>query len=215
MKETASILAGLGPEKNSQFEDFARMIEEGNKIHNLTRVTGLEQIRIRHFEDSLAALPELERLAEGKGLRIIDVGSGAGLPGLAIAIARPQWRVTSLDGTGKKVRFQQDVIRQLGLKNAEAIHGRAEELARDGGWRGKFDAALARALGDLAKVAKLALPLVRAGGEALAWKGPAAENEIENARETIGRMAGEIDRLPYRLEIDGQQRQYTIVVIRR
>ena len=185
MEEAASILAGLGPEENRKFDDFARMLEEANRIHNLTRITGLEQIRIRHFADSLAALPELERLAEGKGLRILDIGSGAGLPGLAIAIARPQWKVTSLDGTGKKVRFQQEVIRKLGLRNAEAIQGRAEELARDDGWREKFDAALARALGDLAKVAGLALPLVRPGGEVLAWKGPAAEQEIENVKSKM------------------------------
>ncbi len=201
--------------KRRQFNEFARMMEEANRIHNLTRITGLEQIRVRHFEDSLAALGELEKLADGKGLRIIDIGSGAGLPGLAIAIARPQWKVTSVDGTGKKVRFQQEVIRKLGLKNAEAIQGRAEELGRDEKWRGRFDAASARALGELVKVAGLGLPLVRAGGEVLAWKGPAAEKEIENGKSEIEKMGGQLSEMKYRLEVEGEKFNYRIIIIRK
>jgi 16S rRNA (guanine527-N7)-methyltransferase len=216
MTEIGHILVSLGQEKNGKFDEFARMIEEENKIHNLTRIVGLEQMRVRHFEDSLAVLGELEKLSGGRGLRIIDIGSGAGLPGLAIAIAKPEWRVVSVDGTGKKIRFQEKVIRELGLKNAEAMQGRAEEMGRDKRYRGKFDAATARAVGILAKVAEFGLPLVRGGGKVFAWKGPGAAAEIEGGKSTIAMFGGgEITEVPYRLVMGSEEFDYRLVILEK
>jgi 16S rRNA (guanine527-N7)-methyltransferase len=216
MAEAGDILAGLGQEKNRQFDEFARLIEEENKIHNLTRIVGPEQIRLRHFEDSLAVLDELQKLAAGKGLRLVDIGSGAGLPGLAIAIARPDWNVTSVDATGKKVRFQERVIAELGLANARAIQGRAEELGRDPGFREKFDAATARAVGDLAILAELTLPLVKVGGRILAWKGPGVEGELAAGSKVAAALGGgDIAELPYQLTVEGQPVSYRILSIEK
>lgn len=209
-------MAGLGAEKNKQLDEFARMIEEENKIHNLTRIVGLEAIRVRHFEDSLAVLGELEKLACGKSLSIMDIGSGAGLPGLAIAIARPDWKVVSVDATGKKVRFQQKAVNELGLMNVEVLQGRAEDLGRVARYREKFDAVTARAVGELALLAELAMPLVRVGGKMFAWKGPAATGEIENAKSIIEKMGGgKIEEMPYRLVVEGQEMNYRIVAVEK
>jgi 16S rRNA (guanine527-N7)-methyltransferase len=212
MEEIVNNLAGLGEEKNRKLDEFARMIEEENKIHNLTRIVGLEVMRVRHFEDSLVILPELEKLAGGKPLRLIDIGSGAGLPGLAIAIARPEWSVTSVDSTGKKIRFQQKVITELGLANARAVQGRAEEMGREAMWRETFDAVTARAVGELAILAELALPLARVGGRIFAWKGPGAEAEMAAGRSTVKKLGGgEVMELPYKLVVEGQEVSYRII----
>ena len=214
MPEIGHILATLGPRTREAFDAFARLLEEENKLYNLTRITGLENIRTRHFEDSLAALGELDALAAAKPIRLIDIGSGAGLPALAIAIARPDWHVTSLDATAKKVRFQQKVIDNLALKNAEAVHGRAEDLARDPKRRGTFDAALARALGDLTKVTRLAMPLLRPGGLVVAWKGPRADKEIAEGRAAIAKLgAADIRQLPYELQTPAETLTHQLIII--
>jgi len=214
MTDTGNILGALEPREREAFDTFARMMEEENKVHNLTGIRGIENIRIRHFEDSLAALGELDALAGGKSLRIIDIGSGAGLPGLAIAVARPEWHVTSLEATAKKVRFQQKVTEAIGLKNAEAMQGRAEELSRDAKYRGKFDAALARALGDLTKVTRLAMPLLRSGGLVVAWKGPRAEKELKEGRAAITKLGcADIRQVLYELKTPTETLAHQLVII--
>jgi 16S rRNA (guanine527-N7)-methyltransferase len=212
MQEAANILAGLGEEKNRKLDEFARLIEEENKVHNLTRIVGLEQIRVRHFEDSLAVMGELEKLADGKALKLIDIGSGAGLPGLAISIARPDWSITSVDATGKKVRFQEKVIAELGLSNATVVQGRAEEMGREPAWREKFDAVTARAVGELALLAELAMPLAKVSGCIFAWKGPSAQAELAAGQAMVKKLGGgELVETPYRLVVDGQEVSYRII----
>lgn len=169
-------------------ERLTELLLAENKIHNLTRITDSESVRIRHFLDSLAALKVLEPFAAGRAIKCIDVGSGAGFPVLPLAIARPNWRFVSVEATGKKAAFQRKVIAELELKNVEVVAERAEELAHQKRFREQFDVALARALADLSIAAELSLGLVRPGGRLLAWKGPNIEEELKRAQGALVQM---------------------------
>jgi 16S rRNA (guanine527-N7)-methyltransferase len=189
-----STLPDLLTQHQQAFDTLAQLLIEENKHTNLTRITEPNQIRIRHFLDSLAVLPVLDKLAQNKSsLAIADIGSGAGFPVLPLAVVRSQWQFTSIEATGKKVNFQKKVIAQLGLKNVTAISGRAEELAQDKLYREQFDAAIARAVADLSILAELSLPLIKIGGLMLAFKGPDAEQEMAEAEQIIKPLGGKTE----------------------
>jgi len=200
----------LSSAQREQFEMFLQMLLAENRTLNLTTITNPEEVRARHFEDSLAAVPLIEQMAAAhrlapqsaesaeSGLSLMDVGSGAGFPGLPLAIALPWCRVTSLEATGKKARFQEKVVAALGLRNVTVIHGRAESLAHRDEYREAFDVAAARALATLPVVAELALPFVKVGGHAIAWKGPGADPEIAPAQAACEKLGGAtITQFPY------------------
>jgi len=186
---------------------FRQMLLAENRTLSLTTITDPDAVRARHFEDSLAAVPLIEQMAAAhrpasqsreSGLSLIDVGSGAGFPGLPLAIALPWCRLTSLEATGKKARFQEKVAAALGLRNVTVIHDRAESLAHRDEYREAFDAAVARALAALPVVAELALPFLKVGGHAIAWKGPGADPEIAPARAACEKLGGAtITQFPY------------------
>lgn len=187
----------------ARFDRFAEILIEAARETNLTAITDPEGIRTKHFEDSLAALPLLEKIREKKGggeITLLDIGSGAGFPGLALALAAPWLSVTSLEATGKKVRFQQSVIDALGLTNASVQQGRAEIRGHEPAHRESYDVVTARAFAELAVLAELALPLARPGGVVLAWKGPRLEEELPPARKIIAALGGgKIQSTPYTL----------------
>lgn len=189
-----SALSDLLTQHQQAFDALSQLLIEENKHTNLTRIIEPNQIRIRHFLDSLAVLPVLDQLAGNKSsLRIADVGSGAGFPVLPLAIVRPEWKFTSIEATGKKVAFQKKIIAELGLKNVIVVGARAEELAHTKQFREKFDASLARAVADLGILAEVSLPLVKTGGLMLAFKGPDVEKEIAGAEKMIGILGGQTD----------------------
>lgn len=195
------------------FKQLAQGLMAENKIHNLTRITDPESIRVRHFLDSLAALKVLEPFSEGRALTCLDVGSGAGFPVFPLAIARPSWRFVSVESTGKKAAFQRKMCGQLGLDNVEVVSERAEELAHQKRFRERFDAVLVRAVADLAVAAELSVGLVRPGGQMMVWKGPNIEEELQRARQALEQMgAGEIKTLAYLLPTSPQPAQMTLVV---
>ena len=150
---------------------FSELLIEENQKYNLTRIDSPEQIGVRHFLDSLAGLSVLDELSKktGKPLRILDIGSGAGFPGLVLAIVRPQWQITSLEATEKKVKFQKMVCDALGLENAIILNGRAEAVAHHAQFRQTFDAVTARALAAMPvlppiRPPKRALPPIQRAG---------------------------------------------------
>lgn len=192
----------LSSEQIAQFDLLSEMLRRENQTHNLTRITDPEEIFLRHFCDSLAAVDILRnRRRGGESFSLIDIGSGAGFPALALAIALPELKVTSVDATGKKILFQQLVVEELGLSNVKPIHGRAEELARDAQYREKFTFAASRAVASLSMLAELTLPFVKPGGQFLAWKGIKAEEELSAAEEAIKILGGEVtESFEYSLE---------------
>lgn len=179
--------AGLGlsldAEQVERYARFRDLLLDWNTRVNLTAITDPAEVVRLHFLDSLTCLLALPGSARSRPLRLLDVGSGAGLPGLALAIACPAWQVTSLEATGKKVRFQETVIAALELANARALAGRAEELAHRPERRGRFDIVTARALAALPTLLEYCCPFAARGGTVIApKKGELAEERAAGAR---------------------------------
>ncbi|MEQ9453092.1 MAG: 16S rRNA (guanine(527)-N(7))-methyltransferase RsmG [Phycisphaeraceae bacterium] len=167
---------------------FLALLLERNQTMNLTAIREPEAAWSRHILDSLTVLPALEELSDHA--RIIDLGTGGGLPGLPLAIARPDLRFTLVDSTQKKIAFVQEAADQLGLPNVTAIAERSERLARHSNHRQQYDIALSRALGPLPTVLELALPFVRQDGWAIAMKGPRVEEELARSADALAVLGG-------------------------
>lgn len=177
---------GLGPELIEPLETFSRMLLEKNQVMNLTAITDPRDVAVLHLLDSLT----LTGLAGLEGRTVVDVGTGAGFPGVPLAIARPSARVTLLDSLGKRVDFLQESCRALGLDNVECVHGRAEEFA--GERRETFDLAVSRAVAALPVLCELCLPLVKVGGAFWAMKSVDTEEEISASRTAVKVLGGRI-----------------------
>lgn len=175
-------------------EKLARYLDhllETNQRMNLTAIRDRDVAWRRMIIDSLTLLPGLEDLEAGT--RCIDVGTGGGLPGIPVAIARPDLSITLLEATGKKVRFLEETIELLGLENVKAIQGRAETLGQDADHRQRYEVAMNRAVGPMAVVLELSLPLVKTGGRMLAMKGPKLEEELMASGDALAVLgAGEL-----------------------
>jgi len=190
----------LDEQQRNQFELYYQELASWNERLNLTTITGYEEVQVKHFLDSLVSLPLLATelgtmLPLRQGLRLVDVGSGAGFPGIPLKIAAPQLNVTLMDGTQKKVNFLQEVLGRLGLAATQVVHGRAEELGRTPEHRDQYDVVTARAVAPLNVLAEYLLPLVRPGGLAVIYKGPGAPQEFMEARQAIKLLAADAVRL--------------------
>jgi 16S rRNA (guanine527-N7)-methyltransferase len=164
--------------------EYLEALREANRACNLTAIRDAESAWLRHIADSLSVAP---RLAPGEAL--VDIGSGAGLPGVVLALADPTRSVTLLEATGKKCRFLEATAARFGLERVVVLHLRAEEAGRDARYREGFDVAVARAVADLPVLLELAAPLVRIGGRVLAMKGQGAADEMRRAdaaRDLLG-----------------------------
>lgn len=176
----------LTPEQAEKMVKYHEMLVAANKQMNLTRVPDdPAEAADRNYLDSLNAVKYLDGVQT-----LIDVGTGAGLPGIPIAIACPHIKVTLLDALQKRVGFLQNVIDALGL-NAEAVHGRAEDAAKLPEFRDAFDVATARAVAEMNVLAEWLLPFVKPEGRMLALKGPSAEEELERARNALAQLNAE------------------------
>ena len=174
------------------FEVYTDMLLEYNSFMNLTAITDPYEVKIKHYLDSLTLLTT-EKIKSGD--KIIDIGAGAGFPSLPNAIVREDATFTMLDSLGKRVNFLNDVVNKIELKNAKAVHLRAEDGGRDKTMREKYDVAVARAVADLAVLSEYALPFVKVGGYFLAMKGTAPEDEINNAKKAIKTLGGQIEKV--------------------
>ncbi len=194
-----------------QFDTFASMLLEANRQMNLTRITEPADMVTKHFLDSLLCLSVYELQPESE---IVDVGTGAGFPGIPIKIARPDIHMTLIDSTMKKIKFVADVVRALGFRRVSVLHARAEELAHDLQYRERFDTAYARALAELRVLAELCLPFVQTEGILVATKGPRVEMEIADAKDLIGRLGGVIEKTVC-TQIPNTNIRRTLIVIRK
>ncbi|NLD84270.1 MAG: 16S rRNA (guanine(527)-N(7))-methyltransferase RsmG [Clostridiales bacterium] len=179
----------IGEDRMSLLETYFDMLSDWNERMDLTSVPPAE-MPARHFLDSL--LPLRDTAYFFPGARLIDVGSGAGFPGLALAAARPDVTVTLLEAQGKRCRFLNAVRERLRLQNVAVIQDRAETLGRDPAHREGYDLAVARAVAGLNVLLEYLLPFVKEGGYALCWKGPAAEEELNDGRAAATALGGEI-----------------------
>ena len=168
---------------------YAERLIETNRRFNLTAVTDPDEVTVKHFADSLVLLGKTEFPA---GASLLDVGTGAGFPGLALKLARPDLQVAFLDGTRKKLGFISSVLEETGLAG-ETLHLRAEEAGKLPKYREKFDFVTARAVADMAALSEYCLPFVRVGGLFLAMKSAAAEEEIQNAAGAVRLLGGKTE----------------------
>ncbi|MFZ9033793.1 MAG: 16S rRNA (guanine(527)-N(7))-methyltransferase RsmG [Anaerohalosphaeraceae bacterium] len=187
---------------------FTELLIAENQKYNLTRIDSPQQVEVRHFLDSLAGLSVLDALSQktGKPLQVLDIGSGAGFPGLVLAVVRPAWQIVSLEATEKKANFQKMVCDTLGLENTTLLNGRAEAIAHLAQFRQVFDVVTARALAAMPVLTELSLGFVKINGLGLYWKGPSAKEELTTAQAAIKQMGGEIEQtLPYTLQTGGSE----------
>ena len=192
----------------TRFETYYELLEERSKVMNLTAIHGETDVAQLHFLDS-AALLTVEPLA---GKSVIDVGTGAGFPGLPLKIAQPDISLTLLDSLDKRVRFLGDVCAAAGLTDVTCLHARAEEAPEE--LRGRFDAAVSRAVARLYLLCELCLPFVRTGGVFLAMKGPDCAEELDEARSAIRKLGGTYERT-VTYTVPGTDVTHSVVVIRK
>ncbi|MDQ6671774.1 MAG: 16S rRNA (guanine(527)-N(7))-methyltransferase RsmG, partial [Chloroflexota bacterium] len=163
----------------ARLDQFGAALREGNRRVNLTRITDPADIETRHFLDSLsAAMPLLDRLRANEPLRLVDIGSGGGMPGLPLKIAFPQLRVTLVESIGKKAAFLKETVEQLGLRDVEVVADRAETAARNPAHRDAYDWASARAVGSLPVVIELCAPFLAPGGLLVAQRSGDLDAEL-------------------------------------
>jgi len=175
------------PELADRLEIYARLLVEWNQKMNLTAITDPVGIAVKHFADSLTVAP----LLPAGAFRLIDVGTGAGFPGVPLALLRPDCRLTLLDSLNKRLVFLEEVCRQLDLP-VTLVHARAEEGGRRPDLREQYDVAVARAVAAMPVLCEYCLPFVRVGGRFLALKGPDADRERAEASRGIGVLGGKV-----------------------
>lgn len=214
LKEGAARLGiDLSAEQLALFARYLTLLIDGNRRANLISRVSPDEIEARHFLDSLTLAAAIEP-GQTAGADLLDIGSGAGLPGVPLAIAYPDCRVTLLDATGKKVAFLETVKDELGLSGVTVVSGRSETTAHDAHMRESFDLVVARALARLPTLAELMLPFCRVGGICVAYKGRGVTDELGQASTAIASCGGGRPRV---VEVDdavfGEAREARLVVM--
>lgn len=179
------------------FEKYYELLIEKNKVMNLTAITDKEDVIVKHFIDSIALIPYLldKGININNKLKIIDIGTGAGFPGLPLKIMMPDVKFTLLDSLNKRVSFLNEVIDELELKDIEALHGRAEDYASDNKYREKYDICVSRAVANLSTLSEYCIPFVKEDGFFISYKAGESEEEINNSKNAIKILGGKINKV--------------------
>ena len=192
-----------------KFAVYMELLREWNEKINLTAITDEEGILVKHFFDSCSISEFVDNNS-----KIIDVGTGAGFPGLPLKIVNDTLNLTLVDSLNKRINFLNEVKDKLGLKNVETVHGRAEDIGIDNKYREKYDFAVSRAVAELRILVEYLLPLVKVGGKVIAMKGPNIVEEVENAKKAVKLLGGKIERIEsFRLGNTDNER--TVIIIKK
>jgi 16S rRNA (guanine527-N7)-methyltransferase len=202
--------------QQAAFQLYYEDLVAWNQRFNLTAITEYEQVQIRHFLDSLSCLmaKETRQALNQSQSRLLDVGTGAGFPGIPLKLVCPDSRLTLLEATGKKVRFLEHVVTHLNLQQVMVIKGRAEDLAHDPAHRQQYNLVLARAVAELPVVAEYTLPFCKLGGWVVAQKGEAGAAEAWTAERAITLLGGELRRV-VPVELPGLPEDRSLIVIEK
>lgn len=183
----------LNEKQIEQFQIYYEMLVETNKVMNLTAITELDEVITKHFVDSIVlAYVYSDICDESKKMKVLDLGTGAGFPGIPLKIAFPHLNITLMDSLNKRVKFLQSVINELDLENIIAVHGRAEEAARNAIYREQFDLCVSRAVANTATLSEYCLPFVKVGGKFIPYKASDIEEELNQGKKAIQVMGGKL-----------------------
>lgn len=186
----------ISDDQIEKFKSYYELLIEKNKVMNLTTITEKNEVIIKHFIDSIAIIPYLKKLdLIDSNKRIIDIGTGAGFPGIPLKIMLPDIDFTLLDSLNKRVGFLKEVIDNLDLSGIEAIHGRAEDYAVDKKYREKYDFCVSRAVANLSTLSEYCIPFVKTGGLFISYKAGESEEEINNSKNAIKLLGGKINKV--------------------
>ncbi len=195
--------------KEEQFEKYMELLIEWNKKMNLTAITEPKEIKLKHFKDSLTILKHIK-----PGSKLIDIGTGAGFPGIPLKIMEPSLEITLVDSLNKRILFLEEAINKLELKNIKAIHARAEEIGKEPEYREQYDVVVSRAVANMRVLAEYTLPLIKVGGMAIYMKGPNIEEELEEAKTTIKTLGGKITKIDS-FTLEGSDLARTNIIIEK
>ena len=201
----------LNDVQKKQFIDFYEYLVEKNKVMNLTGITEFEEVLVKHFLDSLGCVKAVDM---SKIKTVMDIGTGAGFPGVPLKIAFPHIEACLLDSLKKRVNFLEETFQILGLDNIKAIHGRAEEFAKNKDYREKYDLCVSRAVSNLATLSEYCLPYVKCGGYFISYKSGKIQEELEQAEKAIKILGGKIVDTVY-FQLPGSEIDRSLVVIEK
>ena len=190
-----------------QFLTYYEMLIEKNKVMNLTAITEYDEVIEKHFLDSIS-LCQVYDLS--KPVTILDMGTGAGFPGLPLKIAFPEIEITLADSLNKRIKFLDEVIEELGLEKVTTIHGRAEELARNKEHREKYDLVVSRAVANLSTLGEYCIPFVKIGGNFISYKSGEIDEELNSATKAIKILGGQIKDV-YKFDLSEQKRSFVTI----
>ena len=199
----------LSEEQKTQFLQYYELLVEWNSFMNLTAITEFDQVITKHFLDSLVKVCDVAQAG-----RILDVGTGAGFPGIPLKIAFPEVEVVLLDSLNKRVKFLNEVIGQLGLSKITAVHGRAEDFARQKDYREQFDLVVSRAVANLSSLSEYCLPYVKVGGRFVSYKSGKLNEELTAAQKAIHVLGGEAKE-PVYFQLTGTEDERSFVCIEK
>lgn len=176
-------------EQMNQFEVYYNMLIEKNKVMNLTTITDIDEVIDKHFVDSLSLIKAVDL---SQDLKILDLGTGAGFPGIPLKIVYPNLKITLLDSLNKRIKFLDEVIEELHLTGIESIHGRAEDFAQKMEHREKYDICVSRAVANLATLSEYCMPYLKIGGMFISYKAGIIEEELQAAKQAFHTLGGSI-----------------------
>ena len=201
----------LSKEQLEAFETYYSMLVEKNKVMNLTAITEWEDVVVKHFLDSLALVNVMDLRQE---MTVLDMGTGAGFPGIPLKIAFPNLKITLIDSLNKRIVFLQEVIEALALQGIEAYHGRAEEYARKEGFRERFDLCVSRAVANLSTLSEYCIPYVKKNGYFIPYKSGSVQEEVEKGKKAIQLLGGKMEAI-YDFTLPGTDMARTFVKIKK
>ena len=199
----------LSTEQQKQFVRYYELLVEWNSFMKLTGITEFQEVLQKHFEDSLALVKGIEVT---EVVSVLDVGTGAGFPGLPLKIAFPHLNVVLLDSLGKRVKFLNHVIEELQLENITAIHGRAEDFARKEEYREKFDLVVSRAVANLSSLSEYCIPYTKINGVFVSYKSGKIEEELDQAKKAIFLLGGKLKN-SVKFQLEGSDIERSLVII--